>query len=134
MSGTGPRVLWEQLKGKKVMSNDGKELGEIKEVSQNYVRIEKGTLKKEKFWVPKYLADVFDGRSLWLLILGEEATGAYLYGTEPQEETFRQDFDRFRATPYGQKAVYLPDFDQNVRLDESPRQSGEGYKNIRDLS
>jgi len=136
MSGTeGPRVLWEQLKGKKVKSNDGKELGEIKEVSQNYFRVEKGTLKKDKFWVPKYLADVFDGRTLWLLISEEETTGAYLYGTEPQEETFRQDFDRFRTTPYGQRAIYLPDFGQNVRLDETARQDPEqGYKNIRDPS
>jgi hypothetical protein len=129
----GPRVLWEQLKGKKVKSNDGKELGEIKEVSQNYVRIEKGTLKKERFWVPKYLADVYDGKSLWLLISGTETTDTYLYGTEPREETFKQDFDRFRTTPYGQRAVYLPDFEQNVRLDEDAGKSGEqGYKNIRD--
>jgi hypothetical protein len=134
MSGNeGPRVLWDQLKGKKVKSNDGKELGEIKEVSQNYVRIERGTLKKERFWVPKYLADVYDGKSLWLLMSANETTGAYLYGTEPKEETFRQDFDRFRTTPYGQGAVYLPDFNQNVRLDESPERPAEQeYKNIRD--
>ncbi|HJS81937.1 MAG TPA: hypothetical protein VJ742_03795 [Nitrososphaera sp.] len=131
----GPRVLWEQLKGKKVKSNDGKELGEIKEVSQNYVRIERGTLKKEKFWVPKYLADVYDGKSLWLLIDSNEATGAYLYGTEPQEDRYTHDFEEFRTTPYGQRAVYLPDLDQNVRLDETERrQPSDEYKNIRDPS
>jgi hypothetical protein len=131
----GPRVLWEQLKGKKVKSNDGKELGEIKEVSQNYMRIERGTLRKERFWVPKYLADVYDGKSLWLLIAGHEATDAYLYGTEPQEDRYKQDFEQFRATPYGQRAVYLPDFDQNVRLDETQRpMPSDDYKNIRDPS
>ena len=45
-SGGGPSVLWNVLKGKKVKTNDGKELGEINEFSQNYVRVEKGTLKK----------------------------------------------------------------------------------------
>ena len=134
MSGSeGPRVLWEQLNGKKVKSNDGKELGEIKEVSQNYFRVEKGTLKKERFWVPKYLADVYDGKTLWLLISEQETTGAYLYGTEPHEEAFRQDFDRFKTTPPGQRAIHLSDFGQNVRLDETPRDGSEqGYKNIRD--
>ena len=60
------------LKGKKVKSNDGKEVGDIKEVSQNFLRIEKGTVKKDKFWIPKYVADAYDGKTLWLLINEEE--------------------------------------------------------------
>ena len=131
----GPRVLWAQLKGKKVKSNDGKELGEIKEVSQNYVRVERGTLNNESFWFPKYLADVYDGKALWLFIAGRDATDAYLYGKQPHDETYQQEFARFRTTPYGQKAVYLPDLDQNVKLDETARRlPDEDYKNIRDPS
>ena len=63
----GPTVLWGELKGRKVKSNDGKDLGDIDKISQNYIKLEKGTIKKEKFWVPKYLADAFDGKVLWLL-------------------------------------------------------------------
>jgi sporulation protein YlmC with PRC-barrel domain len=44
------------LKGKKVKTNDGKDIGEIKQVSQNFLRLEKGTVKKDKFWIPKYVA------------------------------------------------------------------------------
>jgi sporulation protein YlmC with PRC-barrel domain len=47
-SGGGPTILWSMLKGKEVMTNDGKNLGEIKEFSQNYVHVEKGTIKKER--------------------------------------------------------------------------------------
>ena len=43
----GPTVLWGQLKGKKAKSNDGKYLGDIDKISQNYIRLEKGTIKKE---------------------------------------------------------------------------------------
>src|SRR5205807_9371791 len=68
----GPTILWSMLKGKKVKSNDGKEVGDIKEVSQNFLRIEKGTVKKDKFWIPKYVADAYDGKTLWLLINEEE--------------------------------------------------------------
>jgi hypothetical protein len=35
--------------GKNVRTNDGKDLGEIKEVSENYLHVEKGTVRKEKF-------------------------------------------------------------------------------------
>ena len=50
----GPTILWGMLEGKKVITNDGKEIGEIKEISDNYIRLEKGTIKKDKFWIPKY--------------------------------------------------------------------------------
>jgi sporulation protein YlmC with PRC-barrel domain len=38
--------VWRTLKGKKVKTNDGKDLGEIKEVSENYLHMEKGTVHK----------------------------------------------------------------------------------------
>ena len=71
----GPTTLWKTLKGKKVRTNDGKDLGEIKEVSENYLHVEKGTVHKEKFWIPKYVADAFDGKTLWLLMDEEELRG-----------------------------------------------------------
>ena len=37
-------------------------------MSDNYVRLEKGSIKKDKFWIPKYTADAYDGKHLWLLI------------------------------------------------------------------
>src|SRR5713101_456092 len=71
----GPTTLWRTLKGKNVRTNDGKDLGEIKEVSENYLHVEQGTVRKEKFWIPKYVADAFDGKTLWLLIDEEESRG-----------------------------------------------------------
>ncbi|HVI21223.1 MAG TPA: PRC-barrel domain-containing protein [Bacillus sp. (in: firmicutes)] len=42
----GPTILWSMLKGKKVITNDGKDIGEIKDISDNYIRLEKGSIKK----------------------------------------------------------------------------------------
>ena len=50
----GPTILWGMLKGKRVITNDGKDLGEIKDVSDNYIHLEKGSIKKDRFWIPKY--------------------------------------------------------------------------------
>ena len=122
----GPTILWATIKGKKVKSNDGKDLGEIKEISQNFLRLEKGTVKKDKFWIPKYVADAYDGNVLWLLISEEEILGKYHHGSEPPGDQYARDFESFKSTPYGQKAPYNPDFDQNVRVVEE-------YKNVRDL-
>jgi hypothetical protein len=122
----GPTIMWTMLKGKKVKSNDGKDVGEIKEVSQNFLRLEKGTVKKDKFWIPKYVADAYDGKVLWLLIDEEEILGKYHHGSEPPGDQYARDFETFKTTPYGQKATYNPDSDQNVRVVEE-------YKNVRDL-
>jgi hypothetical protein len=134
MSSEGPRILWDQLKGKKVKTNDGQEVGEIKEVSQNYLRLEKGMVNKDKFWIPKYVADAYDGKVLWLLVSGDDVTKGYMYGNEPQVQEYTRDFEAFKASPRGQKAVYLPDFNQNIRMtEERTTTSAEGYKNIREL-
>ena len=34
-------------KGKNVKNNDGKDLGEIKDLSDNYIHVEKGTVHRE---------------------------------------------------------------------------------------
>ena len=86
-------------------------------------------MKKDKFWIPKYVADAYDGKTLWLLINEEEILGKYHHGSEsppPAGEQYASEFEAFKKTPYGQKAAYGPDSDQNVRVVED-------YNNIRDL-
>ena len=123
----GPTTLWKALKGRDIKTNDGKDLGEIKDISDNYIYVEKGTIHKESFWIPKYIADAFDGKTLWLLIDEEGLREKYQYGKEaPQGDQYATDFESFKGTPYGQKGSYGTDLDQNIRVVEN-------YKNIRDL-
>jgi hypothetical protein len=138
----GPTTLWNTLKGKKVRTNDGKDVGEIKEISQNFLQVEKGTISKDKFWIPKYVADAYDGKKLWLLISEDHLLQRYLYGEEPSAEQYTKDFETFKATPYGQKATFITDYDKSVRVIEEKTTTGTvtqqedtqtGYKNIRDL-
>ena len=131
---TGPTRMWKTLKGKKVKTNDAKDLGEINKVSDNYIQIKKGTIHKESFWIPKYVADAFDGKILWLLLSEEEVRGRYQYGEEPsagtkkgsKEEEYTSEFERFKQTTQGQKINYTPDFNENILVIEN-------YNNIRDL-
>src|SRR5690554_2052927 len=114
----GPTILWEELKNKKVRTNDGKDLGEIKEVAENYIRLEKGLVNKDKYWIPKYVADAYDGKVLWLLVSGDDVAKGYSYTTHPEKDQYTQGFETFRTTQYGQRATYLPDFDQKIRISE----------------
>ena len=113
----GPKILWEQLEGKKVKTSGGQDLGEIKEVTPEYMRLEKGIVGKDKFWIPKYVADAYDGKALWLLVSSDDVAKGYSYTTQPAREQHVREFETFRST-YGKKAAYLPDFEQNIRVTE----------------
>lgn len=132
-SGGGPTVLWDVLKGKKVKTNDGKELGEIKEFSQNYVRVEKGTLRKDSIWIPKYVGDAFDGHILWLLISEQEVLDRFKYGEKegegneaPSTEQYAKDLETFRGSSAGKDRKSKSDLDDSIRMVEN-------YENIRDF-
>jgi hypothetical protein len=131
--GGAPTVLWDVLKGKEVKTNDGKDLGEIKEFSQGYVRVEKGTIKKESFWLPKYIADAYDGKTLWLLLGEQEVRERYQFGEKegefmeaPTTDQYTTDLDTFKSTTAGKKREYPSDLEESIRLVED-------YDNIRKI-
>ncbi|HEX7033411.1 MAG TPA: hypothetical protein VF172_10470 [Nitrososphaera sp.] len=132
----GPAILWEKLKGKRVCTNDGKELGEIKEIAENYILLEKGLVNKDKYWIPKYVIDAYDGKVLWLLISSEDVAKGYSHTSHPEKEQYSHGFETFKTTRYGQRTTYLSDFNQKVRIaeerDENPEEVGGGYRNVRD--
>ena len=96
----GPTVLWSDLADKKVKSNDGKKLGKIKRISQNHFRLEKGSLRKESFWVPKNLADAYDGDYLWLNSNKEQIHAKFYYGEEPLEHNKVAPIERVKVVTH----------------------------------
>lgn len=133
----GPTILWGELKGKKVESNDGVEFGEIGKISQNYIRVEKGHIKKEKFWIPKYLADAFDGKTLWLLAGAEEIQARFQYGEEPSSQQFEEDYSTFKSSPSGQNRTWdtekVIQGERTIGVSSKPADPQSDYKNVREL-
>jgi hypothetical protein len=120
---SGPTVLWSEIKDKKVKSKNGKKLGRIEKISQNHFKIEKGDLRKKRFWVPKNLADAYDGKYLWLKSDEEQIHDKFLYGEEPPENDQNgSPIDRVRLVK-----------ERMVGVPTEPADSSKPYKNIRDL-
>jgi hypothetical protein len=132
----GPTILWGELKGKTVKANDGADLGEISKISQNYIRVEKGHIKKDKFWIPKFLADAFDGKMLWLLASVEEIQRRFQYNKEPSADQFENDFNSFKSSPYGQNGMWdtekVTHGERTMGVPSKPVDSQTDYKNIRE--
>jgi hypothetical protein len=118
----GPTVLWSDLKNRKVKSNDGKKLGEIKKISQNHFRVEKGSIGKKSFWIPKNLADAYDGKYLWLSNNEDDIRDKFFYGEEPSA-------DDQVASSDGVKIVN----ERMTGVPTQPTERSDRYKKVRDL-
>jgi uncharacterized protein (TIGR02271 family) len=54
-------IDWNDTIKKEARGTDDSDFGEVQDVGQNYVLTQRGTIDREKFYVPKYLAEGYDG-------------------------------------------------------------------------
>ena len=66
MSNSNESIAWDDVTKKEARGAvDDSDFGEVQEIGQNYVQTQKGMVSKEKFYIPKYLVQGFDGDTLW---------------------------------------------------------------------
>jgi uncharacterized protein (TIGR02271 family) len=64
------------------------DLGGVQEVGQTYVLTQKGTIKKEKFYIPKYLAEGYDGDVLRFRVSEEDAINNFARDSPPSADEY----------------------------------------------
>jgi hypothetical protein len=81
-------IIWDDLRGKEARGiTKDVDLGEVQEVGRNYVLTQKGTISKEKYYIPKYLVDGYDGDTLWFNISEGDKSG-FVRETAPSYEEY----------------------------------------------
>ncbi len=59
-------IVWDNIIKKEARGAiDDSDFGEVQEVGQHYVLTQKGRISKDKFYIPKYLVQGYDGNTLW---------------------------------------------------------------------
>ena len=62
----GQSIAWDDVIKKEARGAiDDSDFGEVQEIGQHYVLTQKGMMNKEKFYIPKYLVQGYDGDTLW---------------------------------------------------------------------
>ncbi len=56
-----PTIDWNDVKKKEVRGINDEDLGEVQQVEDNYVLVQRGIINKEKFYIPKDQAESYDG-------------------------------------------------------------------------
>ncbi len=83
---------WEKIIGKKVKSNDEKDLGEIKSVSADYVEVEEGTISKKHYFIPKYYVESMDMKdNIYIAFSKDEIQNKYQRDSPPTESELRTE-------------------------------------------
>jgi uncharacterized protein (TIGR02271 family) len=77
------RIDWNDVLKKKARGSNNENLGEVREVTQDYVLVEKGALNKEKLYIPRDLATGYDSTTLTFNITAEEAKNKFLRDSPP---------------------------------------------------
>lgn len=69
-------AVWGDLEGVEVRGITKEvDLGRVQQVGKNYVMTEKGAVSKERYFIPKYLVEGYDGRKLWFRVTEGQKIG-----------------------------------------------------------
>jgi uncharacterized protein (TIGR02271 family) len=91
---TAQGIEYEDVIKKEARGTNDDDLGEVQDIGQTYVMTQKGTFSKEKFFLPKYLIEGYDGDVLRFRISKEEARSKFVRDTPPAD----QDYSRYRTS------------------------------------
>jgi hypothetical protein len=66
-------IDWDKVIKKEARGLEDYDLGEVQEVSEQFVVTKKGVVDKDKFYLPKSKALRFDGDKVWFEVTKDEA-------------------------------------------------------------
>ena len=112
-STSGHITDWDEVIKKEARGRNNANLGEVLEVRDDIVITERGTLNKEKFYLPKSIPHGFNGHTLLFDITEKEAKDRFMnepaltQGTEIQSTTFAAPPDIERPIPVIEEKLEL---------------------------
>ena len=91
---TAQGIEWEDVIKKEARGINDDDLGEVQDIGQTYIVTQKGIINREKFFLPKYLVEGYDGEVLRFRISEEEAKNNFVRDTPPSA----QDYSKYRTS------------------------------------
>ena len=85
-SSNNGNIRWDEVIKKEARGIDDYDLGEIQQVTSDYVLTQKGLVNMKWFEIPKRLAQEFDGNKLVLKVTEEEAKNLYIKHESPLDD------------------------------------------------
>ena len=89
-------IDWNDTIKKEAEGINGEDFGEVQDVSNGFVLVQRGIINKEKFFIPQELAESYDGDIVRFRIAEDDLLNKYREGSDTtlQTETTSQDVTR----------------------------------------
>ena len=89
---SGTSIAWDDVIKKEARGTDDSDFGEVQEVGQSYVMTQRGIVNKDKFYIPKYKVEGYDGDTLWF-----DASEGDLQGFMREMPPSYEEYSRYRT-------------------------------------
>lgn len=83
-------INWNDVMNQDTRSMDDAYLGKVKGLCEPFIVLEKGTIKKEKLYIPRSLIENYSGGELYFSITEQEAKDTYRRKSPPTEDEIKQ--------------------------------------------
>ena len=91
-------IDWDDVIKKEARGSDDEDLGEVKETDGDYVIVQKGVINKEKFYIPKNMAESYDGNVLRFNVSKEEVRNRFMGDSPPVADQYSSYSSSYRDT------------------------------------
>ncbi len=114
MSNSNESIAWDNVIKKEARGAvDDSDFGEVQEQGQNYILTQKGTISKQKFYIPKYLVQGFDGSTLWF-----NASESDLEGWKRDSPPDYNEYTQYKKSGGEEEEVSSSDLEKRIPLIE----------------
>ncbi len=104
MSSSSSSIDWSDVIKKEARGSGNEDLGEVQEVGQDYVLVQRGMINKDKFYIPKDMVESYDGDVLRFSISEEDAKSRFL-GDSPPTTTTKAENEGLTAARKAEETV-----------------------------
>jgi uncharacterized protein (TIGR02271 family) len=80
-------IDWSDVIKKEARGSNDEDLGEVQEVGENYVLVQRGMINKDKFYIPRDMVESYDGDVLRFSISEEDAKSRFLGDYPPSSSS-----------------------------------------------
>jgi uncharacterized protein (TIGR02271 family) len=120
MSSSSSSIDWSDVIKKEARGSNDEDLGEVQEVGQDYVLVQRGMINKDKFYIPKDQVESYDGDVLRFKISEEDAKSRFLRDSPPPSPSSSAN-EGLSAARKAEETTTVPLTEE--RLDASKRES-----------
>ena len=117
-----PSINWDEVIKKEARGKNDEDLGEVQEIGDAYVLTQKGLVSKEKFYIPKYLVEGYDGDKLYFRVTEEEARNSFVRDSAPASEEYSK-YKTSDAPPDAETRIPVIEERLNVQKRESTQEA-----------